>query len=36
LTGNDQNGAEVTVKIAVGCIPPVFDAAYVDTAIEDV
>ena len=36
LTGSDRNGPEVTVKIALGCIPPVFDAEYVDTAIEDV
>ena len=36
LTGKDANGAAVTVKIALGCIPSVFDAECVDTAIEDV
>ena len=36
LTGKDANGAAVTVKIALGCIPSVFNAEYVDTVIEDV
>jgi hypothetical protein len=35
VTGKDQNGTEVTVKLAIGCFPTVWDPEYVDTAIED-
>ncbi len=31
VVGKDQNGVEVTVKIALGVLPTMFDAEYVDT-----
>jgi hypothetical protein len=36
VTGRDQNGAEVTVKLAIGVLPATFDATCIDTPIEEV